>query len=72
MERRETMAKYGVRFETADGTLEDAFHVTTRKADAIRTARYAAKTTACTDIVRVWVDNLCTELGVASFNTRFA
>lgn len=66
------MTKYGVRYETADGTLEDAFHVTTRKADAIRAARSAAKNTVCTDVVRVWVDNLCTELGVASFNTKFA
>jgi hypothetical protein len=66
------MAKYGVRYETADGTLEDAFHVTTRKADAIRAAKAAAKSTVCTDVVRVWVDNLCTELGVTSFNTRFA
>ncbi|TDR27764.1 hypothetical protein [Aquamicrobium defluvii] len=66
------MAKYGVRFETADGTLEDAFHVTTRKAEAVRAAKIAAKTTVCTDVVRVWVDDLCAELGIASFATRFA
>lgn len=66
------MTKYGIRFETADGTLEEAFHVTTRKADAIRAAKFAAKNTICTDVVRVWVDNLCTEIGIASFNTRFA
>jgi hypothetical protein len=66
------MAKYGVRYETADGTLEDALHVTTRKADAIRFAKIAAKTTVCVDVVRVWVDDLCTEMGVASFKTRFA
>lgn len=66
------MTKYGVRYETADGTIEDAFHVTTRKADALRTARYAAKTTSCADVVRVWVDDLCTELGIASFKTKHA
>lgn len=64
--------KYGIRFETADGTLEDAFHVTTRKADALRAAKLAAKTTVCTDVVRVWVDDLCSELGIASFKTKFA
>jgi hypothetical protein len=64
--------RYGVRYETADGTVEEAFHITTRKADAIRAARFAAKTTVCTDVVRVWVDELCTELGVASFDTKFA
>lgn len=66
------MTKYGIRYETADGTLEDAFHITTRKAEAIRAAKAAAKNTVCTDVVRVWVDNLSAEIGVASFNTRFA
>ena len=66
------MAKYGIRFETADGTLEDAFHTTTRKADAIRAAKAAAKTTICTDVVRVWVDDMCAGLGIASFTTKFA
>lgn len=64
--------KYGVRFETRDGTLEDAFHTTNRKSDAVRLARWSAKNMSCDDVVRVWVDNLCEELGVASFTTKFA
>jgi hypothetical protein len=64
------MAKYGIRYETRDGTLEEPFHVTTRKADALRAARISARTTVCTDVVRVWVDNLCTDLGIASFKTQ--
>lgn len=59
-------ARYALRFETADGTIEEAYHHTSRKADAIRFARHAAKTTICTDIVRVWVDDTKTDLGVFS------
>ena len=64
--------KYGIRFETADGTVEDPFHTTSRKADAIGAAKRAAKETVCTDVVRVWVEDLCADLGIASFKTRFA
>lgn len=67
------MAKrYAVRFETADGTLEDAWHFASSKAEAIRVARCSAKTSIMTDVVRVWVDDTRTDLGVASFPTRFA
>lgn len=66
------MTKYGIRYETADGTIEDAWHTVTRKAEAIRIAKQVAKTTVCTDVVRVWVDDLCKDLGIASFTTKFA
>lgn len=64
--------RYGLRFETADGTLEEPYHRTSRKADALRAGRAAAKTVVSADVVRVWVDDLCAELGIASFNTKFA
>ena len=66
------MAKYGIRYETSDGTIEDAWHTVTRKADALQIAKRAAKNTVCADVVRVWVDDLCADLGVASFTTKFA
>ena len=62
-----TTARYALRMETADGTLEDAYHFVARKADAIKFARQHSKTTACADVVRFWVDDTKTELGVASF-----
>lgn len=61
------MARYALRMETADGTLEDAYHTMPRKADAIRAARAAAKASVCQDVVRYWVDDTSTELGIASF-----
>lgn len=61
------MARYALRMETADGTLEDAYHTMPRKADAIRAARVAAKSSACPDVVRFWVDDTATEIGIASF-----
>jgi hypothetical protein len=62
-------ARYALRMETADGTLEDAFHHMARKRDAITAARRAAKESICPDVVRFWVDDTKTELGVASFDT---
>lgn len=64
--------RYGLRIETRDGTIEAPYHTTSRKADAIRAARLAAKTFIGADIVRVWVDDLCAELGIVSFNTKNA
>ena len=61
------MARYAVRLETADGTLEDAAYTVARKADAIRSARSWSKTCACADVVRIHVDDTTTELGVAFF-----
>lgn len=61
-------ARYALRMETADGTLEDAYHCMSRKADALRAAKWAAKNMSCADVVRVWVDDTKTELGVAHFN----
>lgn len=60
-------ARYALRMETADGTLEDAYHFTPRKADAIKFARRHAKDCACSDVVRYWVDDTKTGLGVQSF-----
>ena len=65
-------ARYGLRFETADGTLENPYHFMSRKAEAVRAARLAAKSIVSPDVVRVWVDDMCAELGVASFKTPFA
>jgi len=72
-ERRGT-DEHEVRHPLRDGrgTIEDAWHTVTRKADAIRIAKQAAKTTVCEDVVRVWVDDLCKDLGVVSFTTKFA
>jgi len=59
--------RYALRMELADGTLEDAYHFMPRKADALRAARVAAKTSVCPDVVRIWVDDTKTELGVHAF-----
>jgi hypothetical protein len=61
------MARYAIRLETADGTLEEAAYTVARKADAIRSAKAWAKTCACADVVRVHVDDTATELGIAAF-----
>lgn len=61
------MARYAIRLETADGTLEDAAYTVARKADAIRSARSWSKTCACSDVVRIHVDDTTTELGIAAF-----
>lgn len=58
------MARYALRFETEDGTLEEPFHYMVRKDNAIRAAKLAARDTACLDIVRVHVDDTRTDLGV--------
>ena len=64
-----TTARYALRMETADGTLEEAYHCMSRKADAIRAARHAAKNSASPDVVRIHVDDTKTELGIAAFST---
>jgi len=61
------MARYAIKLETADGTLEDAAYTMARKADAIRSARNWSKTCACPDVVRVHVDDTTTDLGIAAF-----
>lgn len=63
-------ARYALRMETADSTLLDAYHHMNRKADAIAAARRTAKDIVSSDIVRIWVDDTKTELGVKSFATR--
>ena len=63
-------ARYALRFETADGTIEEAYHFMDRKADAIAAARRAAKDTVCADVVRIWVDDMKTDLGVKAFEVR--
>lgn len=64
--------RYGLRIETRDGTLEDPYHTVSRKRDAIKFARQAAKDFIGADIVKVWVDDLCADLGIASFETKQA
>lgn len=61
--------RYALRMEIADGTILEAYHHMDRKADAIAAARRNAKDTASSDIVRIWVDDTKTELGVKSFDT---
>jgi hypothetical protein len=61
------MARYAIRLEIADGTLEDAAFTMPRKVDAISAARRWSKTCACDDVVRVHVDDTRTELGIAAF-----
>ena len=68
MEKKMTnAARYALRMELADSTLEEAYHFMSRKADAIRAAKWAAKNSADMDVVRIWVDDTCTDLGIASF-----
>lgn len=63
-------ARYALRMEIADSTLLEAYHHMARKADAIAAARRNAKDIVSSDIVRIWVDDTKTELGVTSFDTR--
>lgn len=62
--------RYALRMETADGTLEAAYHFMARKADAIEAARRAAQDVVSPDVVRIWVDDTKTELGVKAFEVR--
>lgn len=63
-------ARYALRMEISDSTILEAYHHVARKADAIAAARRAAKDIVSSDIVRIWVDDTKTELGVKSFDTR--
>lgn len=62
-----TTARYALRMETADGTIEAPYHYVARKDDAIKAVRRAARESVCRDVVRFWVDDTKTDLGVASF-----
>ncbi len=64
------MTRYALRMETADGTIEDAYHHVGRKDWALTAARRAAKECVCQDVVRNWVDDTKTDLGVASFELK--
>lgn len=64
------MARYALRMETADGTLEDAYHYVARKDWALTAARRAAKDCISADVVRVWVDDTKTDLGIAAFDVK--
>jgi hypothetical protein len=57
-------ARYALRSELKDSTLEEAFHFLPRKVDAIRVARLIAKTNSSPDVVRIWVDDTRTDLGI--------
>ena len=63
-------ARYALRFELADGTIEDAYHFMSRKDLALAAAKRAAADCACSDVVRVWVDDTNTETGVKAFEVR--
>lgn len=62
--------RYALRMETADGTIEDAYHTMPRKADAIAAARRAARDVVSPDVVRIWVDDTKTELGIKAFEVK--
>ncbi|NTF05982.1 hypothetical protein G6L44_26260 [Agrobacterium rubi] len=59
--------RYALRMELADSTLEEAFHFMSRKDWAIAAARRIAANHIDRNVVRVWVDDTTTELGIASF-----
>lgn len=65
-------ARYALRMEIMDGTLEDAFHFMARKDWALAAARRAAADCVSPDVVRIWVDDTKTELGVKSFDVNRA
>lgn len=69
MQTATAKARYALRVELTDGTLEEPFHYLPRKADALRAARACAKGCAA-DTVRVWVDDTRTDIGVFKVEAR--
>ncbi|PJR94785.1 hypothetical protein CN878_08865 [Ochrobactrum sp. 695/2009] len=63
-------ARYAIRNELADGTLLDPSVCLPNKTVALRVARRVAKGILGADVVRVWVDDTKTDLGVASFEVK--
>ncbi|MCZ7496248.1 hypothetical protein O8B39_17245 [Agrobacterium rhizogenes] len=63
-------ARYAIRNELRDGTLLDPSVCVSNKSIALQVARNAAKGTLGADVVRVWVDDMKTELGVKAFEVR--
>lgn len=64
--------KYGLRYETSDGTLEEVYMSFTNKRRALQQAARAAKSVYSLDVVAVWVDDTTKDLGVAKFPTKNA
>lgn len=62
--------RYAVRNELADGTLLEASVCLSNKSLALQVARSLAAGTLGADVVRVWVDDTKTELGVKAFEVR--
>jgi hypothetical protein len=62
--------RYALRHELVDGTLEEPYHYMSRKDWALTAARTAAADCVSPDIVRVWVDDTKTDLGVKSFDVK--
>lgn len=60
-------ARYAIRNELTDGTLLEPSTYVSNKAVALRVARNVAKGTLGADVVRVWVDDAKTDLGVKGF-----
>lgn len=60
-------ARYALRMELADGTIEAAYHHMSRKADALAAARRACKDVVSPDVVRIWVDDTTTDIGIKFF-----
>lgn len=63
-------ARYAIRNELADGTLLDPSVCLPNKATALQVARRVAKGILGADVVRVWVDDTKTELGIKAFEVR--
>lgn len=63
-------ARYAIRNELADGTLLDPSVCLPNKTVALQGARRVAKGILGADVVRVWVDDTKTDLGVASFEVK--
>lgn len=62
--------RYAIRNELADGTLLEPSVCVSSKAVALQVARNAANGVIGADVVRVWVDDKKTELGVKAFEVR--
>ena len=63
-------ARYALRIETNDGTLEDPFHHVARKDWAISFAKEAAKNCSDPEAARVHVDDTRTDQGIFNVEVK--
>jgi hypothetical protein len=62
--------RYAIRTELKDGTLLEASAYLARKDIALRVACKLAKSTQADDVVRIWVDDTKTGLGVKACEVK--